>query len=112
MDIVVGVKGEKMSKNDKLVYIDDILDLFLISDEDLYAKGVIEDAIYNKEIPTMSGEIFLKVSAHWIKDDTGAEYCSNCHEYPYDDGEYHITNWHSNYCPNCGAKMDQVEDND
>ena len=49
---------------------------------------------------------------HWIKDDTGAEYCSNCHEYPYDDGEYHITNWHSNYCPHCGARMDEVEDDD
>ena len=47
---------------------------------------------------------------HWIKDDTGAEYCSNCHEYPYDDGEYHIVNWHSDYCPHCGADMMRLED--
>ena len=43
----------------------------------------------------------------WIKDSSGAEFCSECNQYPYDDGEYHITNWHSCYCPNCGAKMDE-----
>jgi len=54
----------------------------------------------------------LKAERHgrWIKDDTGAEYCSNCYKYPYDVGGNHIVNWHSNYCPNCRAKMDEVED--
>ena len=46
-----------------------------------------------------------KQQGRWIKDSSGAEFCSECNQYPYDDGEYHITNWHSRYCPNCGAKM-------
>jgi len=41
----------------------------------------------------------------WIMDRTGAEYCSECGKYPFDDGEYHIVGWHSDYCPHCGAKM-------
>ena len=45
----------------------------------------------------------------WIKDSSGAEFCSECNQYPYDDGEYHIANWHSRYCPHCGAKMDDGE---
>ena len=43
---------------------------------------------------------------HWKHDETGANFCSVCNEYPYDDGEYHLV-WHTNYCPNCGAKMDE-----
>lgn len=62
-------------------------------------------------VPKDSQPVPLK-HGRWITDDTGAEYCSNCHEYPYDDGEYYIANWHSNYCPNCGARMDEVKDNE
>lgn len=45
----------------------------------------------------------------WIETSEGTM-CSNCHKYPYDDGEYHIANWHSDYCPNCGADMRGEED--
>lgn len=45
---------------------------------------------------------------HWEHDGTGANFCSACGEYPYDDGEYHLV-WHTNYCPHCGAKMDEEE---
>ena len=44
---------------------------------------------------------------HWMHDETGANYCSECNEYLYDDGEYHLV-WHTDYCPHCGAKMDEV----
>lgn len=44
---------------------------------------------------------------HWLLDSSGAEFCSECGEYPFDDGEYHISGWSSKYCPNCGAKMDK-----
>ncbi len=47
----------------------------------------------------------------WIHDETGANYCSECNEYPYDDGEFHLV-WHTNYCPHCGAKMDGEEHSD
>lgn len=46
---------------------------------------------------------------HWLLDSSGAEFCSECGEYPFDDGEYHISGWLSKYCPNCGAKMDEKE---
>ena len=46
---------------------------------------------------------------HWFLDSSGAEFCSECGEYPFDDGEYHISGWSSKYCPNCGAKMDEKE---
>ena len=42
----------------------------------------------------------------WIETTSGT-ICNNCGKYPYDDGEYHIANWHSNFCPSCGADMGQ-----
>lgn len=41
----------------------------------------------------------------WIETSEGTM-CGNCHKFPYDDGEYHIANWHSDFCPNCGCVMD------
>lgn len=50
-------------------------------------------------------------TGHWIE--TSEEtVCSECGKYPYDDGEYHIANWSSDYCPNCGADMRGREDAD
>lgn len=40
----------------------------------------------------------------WVETSEGTM-CGNCHKFPYDDGEYHIANWHSDFCPNCGVKM-------
>ena len=40
----------------------------------------------------------------WIETSEGTV-CSVCGKYPYDDGEYHIANWKSDFCPNCDADM-------
>ena len=40
----------------------------------------------------------------WIETSDGTM-CSNCHKFPYDDGEYHIANWSSDFCPHCGVRM-------
>lgn len=40
----------------------------------------------------------------WIETPDGTM-CGNCHKFPYDDGEYHIANWSSDFCPHCGVRM-------
>ena len=45
----------------------------------------------------------------WIETSDGTM-CGNCHKFPYDDGEYHIANWYSDFCPNCGARMKGADD--
>ena len=40
----------------------------------------------------------------WIETPDGTM-CGSCHKFPYDDGEYHIANWSSDFCPHCGARM-------
>ena len=52
--------------------------------------------------PTVDAEIVRH--GYWIDTNEGT-YCSECFNYPYDDGEYHILHWRSDYCPHCGAKM-------
>jgi hypothetical protein len=57
--------------------------------------------------------------AQWVTDDLGNTLCSDCKsripyykEYDMDDdygGEYDIEIAETNYCPNCGAKMDKEE---
>ena len=51
---------------------------------------------------------FGKKAGEWVETSEGTM-CGNCHKFPYDDGEYHIANWHSDYCPNCGAIMKRSE---
>lgn len=70
------------------------------------------------------GEIYMPITrfnillersekrGHWIMDETGAEYCSECGKYPFDDGIHHIAGWHSDYCPHCGAKMEERKDDE
>ena len=45
-----------------------------------------------------------ELQAEWIETPEGTV-CSNCRKHPYDDGEYHIAYWHSEFCPHCGKKM-------
>ena len=52
-----------------------------------------------------AADIRENVHGEWIADSTGAEFCSVCGAYPYDDGEYHISGWRSDFCPNCGADL-------
>lgn len=62
----------------------------------------------------ISKETYKKLLANyrpqgeWIETSEGTK-CSNCHKLPYDDGEY-IADWHSDFCPNCGARMKGVDD--
>ena len=51
-------------------------------------------------------EVDYVVHGHWEHDEAGANFCSVCDMYPYDDGEYHLV-WHTDYCPHCGTKMDE-----
>lgn len=49
--------------------------------------------------------------AHWIEDEYCGYYtCSNCDGIGTANGMSPIEDCHLNYCPYCGAKMDEVED--
>ena len=54
-------------------------------------------------------EVIEPKRGEWIETSEGTM-CSNCHEFPYDDGEYHIANWYSDFCPHCGARMKGAND--
>lgn len=52
------------------------------------------------------------VHGKWLHDESGANFCSECMKYAYEDEEYHMI-WHTQYCPHCGAKMEKpVGDSD
>ena len=53
-------------------------------------------------------EVIEPKRGEWIETSEGTM-CSNCHKFPYDDGEYHIANWYSDFCPHCGARMKIVD---
>lgn len=69
--------------------------------------GALETQARVRELPP--ADVVEVRHGHWLLDSSGAEFCSECGEYPFDDGEYHISGWSSKYCPNCGAKMDGEE---
>lgn len=69
-------------------------------------NALIKEAL--KVLPNV--DVRINLHGLWIKDDTGATYCSCCGRYPYDDGEYRISGWAPDYCPNCGAEMRLEED--
>ena len=67
-----------------------------------------------KETPTI--DAVEVVHGRWVTDDLGRTFCSECksrlpfiEEYDTDEdvgGTYEVEISESNYCPNCGAKMD------
>lgn len=64
----------------------------------------------SKFIELLSADVAPVRHGQWIKADNGVCYwyeCSLCHERtPF--GRYK-NEWFSNYCPNCGARMDAEE---
>lgn len=48
------------------------------------------------------------VHKKWLHDDSGANFCSGCMKYVYEDDKYHLI-WHTRYCPHCGARMDEKD---
>lgn len=87
--------------SNRLAYVDDIINLFGIEDCDIYAKGVIEDALYDGSLSTIT---LNNVHAKWLiyevanieEEQPVAWECSNCEE---------IVDVKYNFCPNCGADM-------
>lgn len=50
---------------------------------------------------------------YWKKDQYGARFCSNCGQYPSNDGKCHVCDdemmtWNTDFCPHCGAEMEQM----
>lgn len=62
-----------------------------------------------KDAPTV--EAMPVVHGKWLHDESGANYCSECMKYAYEDEEYHMI-WHTQYCPHCGAKMNDGREQD
>ena len=55
----------------------------------------------------------IRPQGEWIRTFDGNEwywYCSNCKEQWYEDDLYMGGNKFPSYCPNCGAKMKEVEE--
>ena len=87
-----------------IVNTDDVLDLFGTSDEDFYAKGTIEDAIYDGTLHPVEPE---RNKGKWIiSPDDSEGMCSICqykiYGKPYYD-QYMIAPY--SFCPNCGADL-------
>lgn len=50
------------------------------------------------------------VHAHWQKENDLFYVCSKCKTtLPYNFEQEYITHWQCNYCPKCGAQMDEKE---
>lgn len=103
---VVGQRWKVSRMNKRCVNIDDVLDLFGISDRDIYAKGTIEDALYDGmlkiyELPSAERRGQWEDIEHAPN---GLLYvtCSVC-------GKRQTVEFTS-YCGNCGAKMERAEE--
>lgn len=90
--------------NKRYVDVDDVLNLFGISDRDIYAQGTIEDALYDGTL-----KVYKLPSAErrgrWVYDEWIGWCCSECgNQAPFwcISAAQNLTD----YCPNCGAKME------
>ena len=84
----------------RYVDIDNVINLFGISDSDIDAKWTIENALYDGSLSLADVEPVKH--GHWISKFENGEvntYCSACGNITY--GLYR-------YCPDCGARMDEV----
>ena len=73
--------------------------------------GISEEFDLYKLMQMPTADVQPVKRGHWMHDSTGANFCSECGMYPYDDGEYHMI-WHTKFCPNCGARMEERDDAD
>lgn len=94
----------------KYVKVEDVVDLLNKRLEQSSYKNLAVQyeirVIINKlaELPTADLEPPI-VHAHWTTNKDGEPYCSNCNEDPpWDDRG---GNWLTEYCPYCGAIMDE-----
>lgn len=74
----------------------------------LYGDEWIE--AYNAVANVPSSDVIPVIHAEWIKRNGYTE-CSNC-DYWYESPETEDEGDRSNYCPNCGARMDGVKNNE
>lgn len=93
---------ELIDKNKFLEYLDndchDVIEDCGDYSELGYSDQQIENAINFAKVN------ISVVHGHWEHNEAGANFCSECGKYPYDDGERHLV-WYTDYCPHCGAKM-------
>ena len=64
---------------------------------------------FEKIIEPLRHLFYNRPQGEWIETSDGTM-CGNCHKFPYDDGEYHIANWYSDFCPHCGVRMKGADD--
>lgn len=57
-----------------------------------------------KSLPSTGPE---RKTGKWMEDKYGAEYCSECGKHPYNDGEYYVSGWWTEFCPHCGVRMEE-----
>ena len=72
-------------------------------DDYYYCEGC-GDVDTIKALPSADPE---RKTGKWMVDKYGAEYCSECGKHPYNDGEYYVSGWWTEFCPNCGARMEE-----
>ena len=85
-----------------LVNIDSVINLFGISDKDIYAKETIEDALCDGTLEIIKLE---QKKGKWIGDEAYARRCSCCGKVTVDEDEYF-----GNFCQWCGADMRGEQD--
>ena len=66
---------------------------------DVHGCGLLEDVICEVDAQT-AADVAPVVHARWIDDGSGIIICQKC------ERGYNLHAKYTNYCPNCGAKMD------
>lgn len=101
----------------RLADVDEVLDLFGVSDRDIYARATIEDAVlsgdvetYTKAEPPKMGKAWIYIDDdNWIYDSYKCPWCGK--EITVDAetsrSDIGFTIEDMKYCPNCGAKMEK-----
>lgn len=86
----------------KLIDADALIEKFRLDTDYSRYTAIWADSLkeWIKEQPDMNLYFAPLFHAKWYIDDYGFTRCSNCEEPPNDGAE-------SEYCPNCGAKMDE-----